>query len=154
MNDSIPICRSVFKHWIYKDAEYLKVWLTMLGRARYIEEPKTDMYEKILYTLNYGEFIFGRPTWCKDTGISEQRLRRLVELLINDGMITKIRKTSKFTIYKIVNYAKFNQQLSQENQGTTDIDNFKYSEEKESSKDHVKIEVSILNRNFSKEMNW
>jgi len=114
MRDSIPICRSILKHWIFQDAEYLKVWLTMLAKARYIREPKKVMYQGTLHEVNYGEFIFGRPTWCKDLKISENRLRKLMNLLVEENMIELVKKTGKSTIYRITNYEKFNQQDNQQ----------------------------------------
>ena len=110
MNNSIPICRSILNHWVYEDPEYLKTWVTMLSRARYLVEPKTVIYEKSLCTLNYGQFIFGRKAWSKLTKISEQRIRTLIEKLIEDNMITLVHRTNRFSIYQITNYAKFNHQ--------------------------------------------
>jgi hypothetical protein len=117
LQDSIPICRNVFKHWIYDDAEYLKVWLTMLGRARYLKEPKKIMFEGTLAEVNYGEFIFGYNAWNKNTGVSVQRLRTLIKTLTTDGMILSTVRTNRFTIFQITNYEKFNSQSSQEVQG-------------------------------------
>ena len=111
-DDSIPICRSVFNHWIYEDAEFLKIWITMLGRAQYTKEPRTRLFKGITYTLHRGEFLFGRHKWCEDTGISEDRLRRLIKLLIADNMITLVVFKGKFSIYAVTNYDKFNQPKS------------------------------------------
>jgi len=110
MDNSIPICRSILTHWVYEDAEYLKVWLTMLSQARYKEEPKTVMYEKALCTLNYGEFIFGYKAWSSKTGISYQRLRTLMSRLIEDNMLVLQLTTYHYSVYAVVNYAKFNSQ--------------------------------------------
>lgn len=110
MDNSIPICRSILNHWVYEDSEYLKVWLTMLSQARYKEEPKTVMYEKALCTLNYGEFIFGYKAWSSKTGISYQRLRSLMTKFLEDNMLTLKLTTNKYSVYAVVNYAKFNSQ--------------------------------------------
>ena len=110
MFNSFPICRSIFDHWIYADADYLKIWVTMLGRARYLKDEKTGLYQKIQYTLKYGEFIFGRKQWSKDLGIGEQRIRTCIKKLEKDNMIKLEKSTSKFTIFSVTNYAKFNHQ--------------------------------------------
>lgn len=127
MEDSIPIHRDALKHWIYSDAEYFKVWVTMLARARYLVEPKKDIYQNIHYTLNRGEFLFGRKKWNENTGVSEQKLRTLIKKLIKEEMIVNVTTTSKFTIYLIVNYEKFNQhdnqQRYQEIQGIEEVNN-------------------------------
>ncbi|MEO3947649.1 hypothetical protein [Gorillibacterium sp. CAU 1737] len=110
----IGIDRGIIDHWIYKDAEYFKVWFEMLCRARYSQEPKTDKLGDELFTINYGEFIFGRISWSDRLGISEQRLRTLMKLLVKEDMISLVFKFRRFSIYKITNYEKFNQQNNQQ----------------------------------------
>jgi hypothetical protein len=110
----IPICRDIFEHWIYQDADYLKVWLTMLGRARFSFVPKVDYCQGIKYTQNRSEFLYGRKYWSELTGVGEQRLRTLLKRLIKEEMIVNISTTSKFTIYSIKNYEKFNQHINQQ----------------------------------------
>lgn len=117
MQDSIPIHRDTLKHWVYCDSDYFKVWVTMLSKARYLTEPKKGMYHNINYTLQRGEFLFGRKKWNEDTGVSEQKLRTLVKKLLKEEMIVNIAVTPKFTIYLIKNYEKFNQLQTQEVQG-------------------------------------
>ena len=114
MFNSFPLCRSIFEHWIYTDANCLKIWITMLGKARYKKETKTSYYQNIKYTLGYGEFIFGRTQWSKELNIGEQRIRTCLKRLLEDNMIVNIKATPKFTIYSIVNYEKFNQHTNQQ----------------------------------------
>jgi len=110
----VKVYRDIKDHWIYKDPDHFKAWFEMLSNARYIEEPKTGTYEGILYTLNYGEFIFGRLSWSKRLGISEQKLRTLINKLQSEGMIKATSRLTKLTIYKVVNYEKFNRQDNQQ----------------------------------------
>ena len=110
----LRISRCIIDHWIYQDAEYFKVWFEMLFRARYSTEPVTKLVYGQLVTLNRGEFIFGRQSWSKRLGISEQRLRTLIDKLIQDNMIEVVKKYNKFTIYRIVNYEKYNQHTNQQ----------------------------------------
>src|SRR5665648_49631 len=110
----VKIYRDIKNHWIYRDPDHFKVWFEMLSNARYIEEPKTDTYQGIIYTLNYGEFIFSRISWCKRLGISEQKLRTLMTKMQREGMIKVTSRLTKLSIYKVVNYEKFNQQDNQQ----------------------------------------
>jgi hypothetical protein len=112
--NSFPLCRTIFDHWIYADSDYLKIWITMLGKARYLKDTKTGLYQNVKYTLNYGQFIFGRLQWSKDLNIGEQKLRTCIKKLMADNMIKVVDHASKFTIYEIENYAKFNQQDNQQ----------------------------------------
>lgn len=113
MDGWIRLHRELLDHWIYKDSEYLKVWIEMLIRARYWDEPATELIGDQLVKIERGEFIFGRPKWSKRLGISEQRLRTLLTKLIKDGMIEPVQNFPRFTLYRIQNYEKFNQQTNQ-----------------------------------------
>lgn len=100
-------------HWIYQDAEYFKVWFEMLYRARYLQEPVTKLIYGQLVTIKRGEFVFGRKSWSERLGISEQRLRTLIKRLVQDNMIELVKRYNKFTIYKVVNYEKYNRRDNQ-----------------------------------------
>ena len=108
MFDSFPVCRTLFNHWIYDNPDYLKIWITMLGRARYSKETKKAMYQSVNYELCYGQFIFGRIQWSKDLRLGEQKIRTCIKKMLVDNMISLTRHTMNFTIYEVVNYAKFN----------------------------------------------
>lgn len=112
----IQIDRDIVNHWIYKDAEYFKVWFEMLIRARYATEPKTDMERGQVYTINRGEFMFGRPSWSERLGISEQRLKTLMKKLVQNDMITLTSTYRHFSIYAINNYENYNKINQQSNQ--------------------------------------
>ncbi len=110
MSGWIKLWRELSEHWIYKDAEYLKVWVEMLIRARYLTEPKTKLDNGIQYKINYAQFVYGRKNWSKRLGISEQRLRGLFNKLLKDGMIKVIKHLPRLTLVEVVNYEKFNHQ--------------------------------------------
>jgi hypothetical protein len=115
LDNFLPISRQLQKHWIYKDSSYLHGWLDMLFNARFSNEPKTDIYKGVLYTINRGEFIYSRPTYAARLGITEGKLRTLIKLLISDGMIEEVKSlgNNKPTIYKIINYDSYNSQPSE-----------------------------------------
>ena len=113
MNNFIGISREIVDHWIYKDSDSFKVWFEILVRARFSKEPKTDTYKGILYTINYGEFIYGRPAWSKRLNIGEQKLRGIINKLIKDNMIVIKKLMPSSTIAQVVNYAKYNHLLNQ-----------------------------------------
>jgi AraC-like DNA-binding protein len=127
MTGYIKIHREIMDHWIYKDAEYFKVWAEMLLRARHSREPKTDLHHGIKYTVNYAQFIYGRKEWSKRLGISEQRLRGLFKKLIDDNMIKVVEHLPRMTIVEVINYEKYNHPDNHvpdiEPSGNTDIDN-------------------------------
>ncbi|MDQ0062354.1 hypothetical protein [Paenibacillus harenae] len=133
----IGIDREIESHWIYQDAEYFKVWFEILLRARYSSDPEKTMLEGKLVTVERGQFIFGRISWSKRLGISEQRLRTLFKKLVSDGMVEPIQKFPKFSLYRVKNYEKYNQQSnhqqSQSDQGESGTGNQQSNGESTSS---------------------
>jgi hypothetical protein len=109
----VGLDRGIVDHWIYQDAEYFKVWFEMLYRARYSIESEKKLIDNILVDMHYGEFIYGRNKWSDRLKVSERRLRTLIEKLIKDGMIEVVNNYPRFTVYRILNYAKYNQQNDQ-----------------------------------------
>lgn len=109
----------------------------MLGKARYLKEPKKGLYQNINYELQYGEFIFGRTQWSKDLKIGEQKIRTCLNKLIEDGMIKKTNNFSKFTVLSVVNYEKFNQQLDIESQQLQRISNQQITSTQPADNQHV-----------------
>src|SRR5690606_36868692 len=107
MSGFIGLRRGIVDHWIYQDAEYLKVWIEMLFRARFAKEPGTQIVEGQLVEIEYSQFIFGRIKWSDRLGISERRLRTLIDKLVAEGMIQLVRRAPKFSIYCVTNYAKY-----------------------------------------------
>jgi hypothetical protein len=108
MGGFIGIDRGLRDHWIYQDAEYLKVWLEMLFLARFSEETHTELIDGDLISVEYGQFIFGRVKWSQRLKISEQRLRTLMVKLKKENMIELVLEHRKCSVYALVNYAKFN----------------------------------------------
>lgn len=104
----IGIDRGIRDHWIYQDAEYLKVWLEMVILGRFSEEPHIELIDGDIITVNYGEFIFGRVKWSQRLKIGEQRLRTLITKLKKEQMIELVLEHRKCSVYRLVNYAKFN----------------------------------------------
>lgn len=104
----IGIDRGLRDHWVYQDAEYLKVWMEMLFLARFSEEPHNELIDGDLITVSYGQFIFGRVKWSERLKISEQRLRTLITKLKKAKMIDVVDTHRKCSVYEILNYAKFN----------------------------------------------
>jgi len=123
LENFLPLRREVMKHWIYKDSDYFKVWVEMLFVARFSKEPKKELYNGSLYTLKQSEFLFSRTTWTTRLNIKEHKLRKLVKLLIDEQMLTKIGRvgSSGATIYSICNYKKYNNSAS--DTPAIDIDN-------------------------------
>jgi hypothetical protein len=110
MENFLPLRREIREHWVYKDNDYFKVWVDILFNARFSKEPKTDIYKGTIYTINYSEFLYSRPSYSQRLNIAESKLRNLMDNLIKDNMIEKVISLgrNKATIYKVINYEKYN----------------------------------------------
>ena len=94
----ITLHRSVQKHWIWQEPEALKFWVALLLEANWQE--KKTMFNGKLIAVKRGELVFGRRTYAKKLAISDNKIRRYIELLKNDNMITH-SITNKYSIISI-----------------------------------------------------
>lgn len=104
MNGWIKLHRSITDHWIFKDSEFLLLWITMLIEANH--EPRKALFNGALLNLQRGQFVFGRKSYSEKTGVSENKIRRFLSLLISDQMIHQ-QTTNKFSLITITNYDKY-----------------------------------------------
>lgn len=116
MNENyLPLRREIRQHWVYSDSEYFHLWTDILFNARFSHTPKKDVYKGVMYTLNRGEFLYSRSSYSQRLKISENRVRRCIDLLSKDSMIEKVNSLGKNkpTIYKVVNYNFYNKPPSE-----------------------------------------
>lgn len=154
----LPLSRELQKHWIYKESDYLHVWIEMLFNARFSLEPKTDIWKGVIYTIEYGQFLYSVSTYSERLKISESRLKTLMNHLKEHGMIRLIKSLGKNkpTIYEICNYSLYN---SSSSEGVETVvlerDMFRLDAESSSSDCRVDAESSPLKKkvNISKKAN-
>ena len=100
----ITLNRSVQRHWIWAEPEALKFWIGLLLGANW--KPKNTMFNGSLISVKRGQLVFGRGAFSKKLGISENKIRRYLDLLESDEMITS-KKTTKYSIISITNYDSY-----------------------------------------------
>ena len=114
MSGWISLHRSSTEHWVYADAAYWKMWTTMLIKANHKE--RNILFNGSLVRLKRGEFVFGRTKFSQETKTPVSKVRRLLELLKSDQMISQ-QKFNKYSIISILNYDQYqniNQQTDQQ----------------------------------------
>jgi len=96
----IKIHRKLIKHWIFKNSEYLKAWITILMEVNH--EDSKVLIDNELFICKRGESLKSIATWTKLFGKSwsTQKTRTFLTLLEKDGNINKqgLRKTTKLTV--------------------------------------------------------
>lgn len=106
----ICLHRGIADHWIYQEPEALKLWITMLIEANH--ENKKHMFNGAMIEINKGQLVCGRISLAGKTGISENKIRRYLDLLESDNMIHQ-QKTNKYSIITITNYAQYQENHQQ-----------------------------------------
>jgi DNA replication protein DnaD len=107
----ITLHRSVQKHWIWQEPEALKFWMALLLEANWQE--KKTMFNGSLLTVKRGELVFGRIKYSRELNISVKKIRRYLDLLERENMITKgQQKSNKFSLISITNYESFQKRAS------------------------------------------
>lgn len=100
----IKLSRQIKEHWIWENPEKLKAWLDLLLMANH-ETKKVDMREGLV-TVRRGQLVTSITKLAQKWGWSRERVRRFLNTLERDGMVT--RKSTPFkTTLTIVNYGKY-----------------------------------------------
>lgn len=120
MNDGwIKLNRKIQYHWIYKNSDYVKAWITILLLVNY-EDNKTLIHGEII-NCNRGQSVFSLQTWASKFGKNWtiQRVRTFFNLLQSDNMIhiDGMRKTTRLTV---CNYDTYQDEQQTTNTQLTD----------------------------------
>lgn len=97
----IKIYRSIKKHWIWENDEYLKAWLDILMMVNHKDQK--ILFNTDLIIVKRGERITSQLKLSKRWGWSRTKVRNFLELLEKDEMIAT-KRTSKSTTIKVLNY--------------------------------------------------
>lgn len=100
----IKLSRQIKEHWIWENPEKLKAWLDLLLMANH-ETKKVDMREGLV-TVRRGQLVTSITKLATKWGWSRERVRRFLDTLERDGMLTR-NSTPFKTVLTIVNYEKF-----------------------------------------------
>ena len=94
----IQSARGFKDHWIYKDADFFRAWITMLHDASW--KDNNVKHNRVYVDLFAGEFVSTIPEMMELYSLSERRLRALLKRLEDYGMIERFVR-SKHSIIRI-----------------------------------------------------
>jgi hypothetical protein len=101
----IKVYRDIRKHWIWKDAEYLRAWLTIIMEVNYKE--KKVLINSKLFICQRGQSLNSLETWSRLFGYwGKTKTRRFFNLLDKDDMIRHKSETVT-TRLTVLNYDKY-----------------------------------------------
>ncbi|MGW7931861.1 DnaD domain protein [Staphylococcus xylosus] len=118
MTGWIKIHRQIKEHWIWDDAERFKWWMDILMSTNF-KGKKTELGGKIS-VVERGSFHTSEMKLSERWGVSRNRVRRFINLLESDNMITT-KKTRDGTTIKVCNYAVYQAKDEEEKQLTEQL---------------------------------
>ena len=98
-------------HWSASEPEALAVWIRMLCEANF--EEKTTLIHGQLVTVKRGQLVFGLEKFSARSGVSIKKLRRIVDMLVSDGMLVR-QVMQRFSMLTITCYDKYQDMGKQE----------------------------------------
>lgn len=99
----ISLYRSIQDHWLWQEKPFSKgqAWMDLLLSANH--QDNKIVFDSNLIEVKRGEFITSIRKLCERWGWSNSKVKKFLDLLQNDGMITYKSDTKKTTI-NIVKY--------------------------------------------------
>jgi hypothetical protein len=94
---------------IWTNPKLWRVWTWCLLKASYCETTEMVGFQEV--HLEPGQFIFGRITAAKETGLSEQEIRTAIDSMRKRQNLT-IKSTNKYSIISIVNWMDYQDELT------------------------------------------
>jgi len=101
----ITLNREVSKHWVFKDAEYFRAWVTILMEVNHSENKV--LIGKTLFTCARGESLRSLESWGEIFGNwGKSKTKRFFDLLKKDSMI-ELKNERLSTRLSVCNYDKY-----------------------------------------------
>lgn len=100
----IKVHRQVMDHWIWEDAERFKWWMEIILLTNHTD--KKTVIGGELITIKRGTFHTSELKLSDRWGVSRNRVRRFLQLLEDDDMIST-KKTTNGTTIKVHNYGVY-----------------------------------------------
>ncbi|WP_227260558.1 GntR family transcriptional regulator [Enterococcus durans] len=139
----IKLHRSITENWIWDNPQYLKWWLDLILMANHKE--KKILFNGSFKNVGVGERITSEQKLAERWGVSRNTVRRFLNLLVEDKMISIEKSRQKGTTYKVNNYAVY-QGFSEEKKHQTEQRN-------EHQKDNEVNNGLNINKNEKNEKN-
>ena len=116
----IKLWRKVFDSTVWSNPKLWRFWCWCLLKASYKEHETMVGYQGV--SLQPGQFVFGLYKACEETGLTLSSVRTSIKYLVAAGNIT-INSTNKYSIISIVNWAQYQEELTNKNSKNSNKDN-------------------------------
>ena len=92
----IRLYRDIREHWIWQDSEYVKAWIDLIMMMNHTDTQV--LFDKKLITIKRGSKITSIRKLAERWGWSRGRVKRFLDILEADHMVTTKRDTRKTLI--------------------------------------------------------
>ncbi|MBO0456317.1 DnaD domain protein [Enterococcus hulanensis] len=103
----IKIYRSIQDHWIWDNPVYLKWWLDLLLMANH--KPNDVLVNGKVETIDVGERLTSEIKLSERWNVDRKTVRRFLNLLEKEQMITLTKSRQKGTTVKVLKYSDYQQ---------------------------------------------
>lgn len=103
----IKLYRSIQDHWIWENPTYLKWWLDLLLMANH--KSNEVLVNGTVETINIGERLTSEIKLAERWEVNRKQVRRFLNLLEKNGMISLEKSRQKGTTYKVLKYKDYQQ---------------------------------------------
>lgn len=135
----VKLHRSITENWIWDNPQYLKWWLDLILMANHKE--RKILFNDSIRTVGIGERVTSEQKLSERWGVSRNTVRKFLNLLVKDDMISLKKSRQTGTTYKINNYNVY-QAFSEEKKHQT-----------EQRSEHQKDNELNINKNEKNEKN-
>jgi len=133
-NRFIKLFDGAFFNPILQNPENFRAWAHLIWLASW--RPEKKLHRGQIIKIDRGQLMGARSFLAKKLAISERKVRTLLKLLENDGMIKTTRcATSNVTIITICNYSQY-----QDTRPASDQQNDQQATSKRPASDHIRVE--------------
>lgn len=98
----VKLHRSITENWIWDNPQYLKWWLDLILMANHKE--RKILFNDSIRTVGIGERVTSEQKLSERWGVSRNTVRKFLNLLVKDDMISLKKSRQTGTTYKINNY--------------------------------------------------
>ena len=111
MDGYVKLWRKSFDSHVWANPNLWRFWTWCLMKATFKQRIAKVGFQDVY--LEPGQFVFGRRKASKETGLSERTIRTAIDWLTSRQNVT-IKTTHLFSIISIVNWAKYQEEATQQ----------------------------------------
>jgi len=147
----ISLHRKIIDNPLFEDPHALMLWVYLLLRANH--KPAKILRGNRTVAIKRGQFLTGRKSLSKATGIQESKIERLLKLFESEQQIEQ-QKTTKYRLISITNYNEYQgseQQINNKRTTTEQQLNTNNNDNNDNNDNNLKLCLDYFNETTGRE---